>query len=194
MTPAQIIATARQVLNDTVAEYRYSTDDLLGYVNDGIKAVAVARPDYFLTIGDFTCIAGQCEQAIDFEDAASFVEVLCHHDGAAIRQADLAALNAFHPGWRSDAAGAATQWLPIAGELRRFYLYPKAPPAQIIDVRYVRVPRVFGLDETITDLPDTLRPALADYVVGMAESRDDEHVTSQRAAQFLAQFAARIKG
>jgi len=195
MTPSEIIAAARAILNDEDAGgYRYPDADLLGYVNDAIKSCVALRPEWFSTIGDYTCISGQCDQALDFEDAVSLIEVLCHHEGNAILPFDLAAMDAFAPGWRAVAAGPATQWAKFANDPIRFYIYPKAPVAQVIDVRYIRRPASYAMDAPITEIPDIYRPALVDYVVGMAESRDDEHVVSQRAQQFVAQFAARLKG
>lgn len=194
MTPASIIADARPILNDTVEEYRYATNDLLGYVNDAIKQAAILRPDLFSTIGDYVCIPGQCEQSLDFEDAVTLVEVLSHHGGNAILPFDLMSMNAFNPGWRGDTAGPATQWSKFADDPLKFFVYPKAPVAQSIDVRYVRRPGSYGLNDAISEIPDVYKPALVDYVVGMAESRDDEHVVSQRAAQFITLFTSRLKG
>lgn len=194
MTPASIIADARPILNDTVEDYRYATDDLLVYVNDAIKQAAILRPDLFSTIGDYVCIPGQCEQSLDFEDAVSLIEVLCHHNGNAILPFDLDAMSAFNPAWRTETAAAATQWAKFANDPLKFFVYPKAPVAQSIDVRYVRRPGSYALNDSITELSDVYKPALVDYVVGMAESRDDEHVISQRAAQFITLFTSRLKG
>jgi hypothetical protein len=195
MTPADIILDARTVLSDRDAEgYRYEDADLLLYVNDAIKSCVTLRPEWFTTVGDYTCMAGQCEQSLDYEDAVALVQVLSHHGGNAILPFDVAAMDAFSPGWRGDTAGPATQWAKVGADPLRFYLYPKAPVAQNIDVSYIRRPAEYGMDDLITELPDILRPAFVDYVVGMAESRDDEHVVSQRAAQFMAQFASRVKG
>jgi hypothetical protein len=194
MTPSKIIADARTILNDTTLEYRYSDADLLIYVNDAIKSCVTLRPEWFSTIGDYTCLPGQCDQSLDFEDAVTLLEVLSHHGGNAILPFDLPSMDAFNPGWRADAEGPATQWMKFANDPIRFYIYPKAPVAQVIDVRYVRRPSEYGMNDAITEVPDILRPAFVDYVVGMAESRDDEHVVSQRAQQFIAQFAARLKG
>jgi hypothetical protein len=194
MTPASIINDARGILQDRDPDYRYEDSDLLAYVNDAIKSAVVLRPDLFSTIGDYTCITGQCEQALDFEDAVALIEVLSHHGGNAIFPFDLSSMDAFNPGWRNDTAGPAIQWARFSNDPIRFYIYPKAPVAQNIDVRYVRRPVEYGLNDTITELPEIYKPAIVYYVVGMAESRDDEHVNSQRAAQFMAQFSAILKG
>lgn len=194
MTPAQIITTARYTLNDYRPDYRQSDDELLAYVNDGLRECVILRPELFSTIGDMTCVADQCEQSLTFDDAVALLEVLCLHTGAAIIPFDLNAMNAFNPNWRADAQGTATQWTKFANDPLRFYIYPKAPPDQIIDVRYVRNPVSVALNDLISDLPVTYQPALVDYVIYRSEMKDSEHVLSQRAVGHQQAFVAKIKG
>lgn len=195
MTPNTIIAQARTILSDTDTDLqRYSPDDLLGYVNDGLKEMVTIRPELFSTIGDYTCVAGQCEQSLRIEDAATLIEVLCIHGSTALTPFDLPVMDAFNPGWRADTAGAAQQWARFSNDPLRFYVYPKAPTGQVLDVRYIRLPAIYGADEVITEVPEIYAPALADYVIYRAESRDDEHVNSNRAAQFFQSFVAKVKG
>lgn len=196
MTPAEIITTARYFLNDTDAtSYRQSDVELLEYVNDCFREAVVINPALFSTIGDYTCTVGQCEQTITFADAAALLEVLCIHDGAALTPFDLMAMSAFNPGWRTDTAGAAAQWSKFANDPLKFFIYPKAPAtAQILDVRYVRNPTAYALNDLITDLPITFKPALVQGVIAKAEMKDSEHVLSQRAQAAQAAFVALIKG
>lgn len=191
MTPQDIINQARHITNDagtSAAIYRQDDAELLSYVNEGLKEAAILRPDLFSTVGDMTCVAGQCEQAITFQDAARLLDVLCVHGGAALTPFDRATMDQFRPGWRTDAAGAAQNWAALNGDPLQFFIYPKAPVGQVLDVRYVRNPAVYALNDTIGDLPASYAPALASYVVFRAESKDDEHVLSQRAAAQYAVF------
>lgn len=194
MTPAQIIASARYTLNDTMTDYRQSDDELLGYINDGLKEAVILRPELFATIGDYNCIADQCEQGILFADAVALMEVLCIHGGSALLPFDLMAMNAFNPGWRTDTAGPATQWTKFANDPLKFYVYPKAPANQVLDVRYVRNPTTVALGDSIIDLPVVYQPALVDYVVYRSEMKDSEHVLSQRAQAHQQAFVAKLKG
>ena len=196
MTPKDIIAGARPILNDTdLVAPRQSDTELLGYVNDGLREMVPLQPSLFSTIGDMICDTDSCEQAITFADAAALLEVLCIHEGAALTPFDMMAMGAFNPGWRADAAGPARQWTRFANDALRFYIYPKAPATmQVLDVRYARIPTPYALADTIVDIPLTMQPALIDYVVYRSESKDNEHVLSQRAAQFYGSFVAKVKG
>lgn len=62
----------------------------------------------------------------------------------------------------------------------------------MLDVRYVRNPAEVAIDDVIGDLPLAYQPALADYVVYRAESKDDEHVLNQRAAAHYAAFKIKL--
>ena len=111
------------------------------------------------------------------------------------RAIDMATMDAFNPGWRTDTAGPAQQWSRLEGDPLRFFIWPKAPAAaQTLDVKYVRNPIVLALTEPITEVPAAYMPALADYVIYRAESADDEHTLSGRAAAHRDAFYAKAKG
>lgn len=193
MTPQDIINQARHLLQDTDATVPRQTDaELLAYVNEGLQEACLLRPDLFSTVGDMTCIAGQCEQSITFVDAVQVLDVPCIHGSTAVTPFDRATMDQFRPAWRLDAAGPAQNWAPLNGDPLQFFIYPKAPAAQVLDVRYVRNPATYALGDTIFDLPGAYQPALSDYVVYRAESKDDEHVLSQRAAAHYAAFKSKF--
>jgi hypothetical protein len=196
MTPQDIITSARYIINDTsTSSPRQSDTELLAYVNDGLRETVILRPELYFTVGDYLCITGQCEQTVSFVDAVALVEVLCIHGGRAITAFDFMSMSTFNPGWRTDTAGDATQYVKFANDPLKFFIYPQAPATtQILDVRYVRNPTVVGLTDGIYDLPVTYQPALVDYLVYRAESKDSESVLSQRAGAFQQSFVAKMKG
>lgn len=196
MTPQAIITDARYILQDAdSAGYRQSDDELLVYVNDGIAEASVLRPDWFQSKRAVTCVAGTVEQSLAFSDAQAILRVIGITGGAALTPFDLAAMDAFRPSWKTDTAGAARQWAAYPGDLLKFYIYPKAPAtAQSIDVLYTRNPVTLALADTITDVPESAKPALVQYVVARAESKDDEFVNSSRALAAYKNFIGLIKG
>ena len=50
MTPSEVIQEVRRLSLDVRQPVRYSDAELLGYVNQTIKRIAVLRPDLFTTI------------------------------------------------------------------------------------------------------------------------------------------------
>lgn len=193
MTPQNIITAARYVLNDTVStRYRNTDAELLGWVNDGLDVMVGAVPQLFSVTSSHTCVAG-AEQAPSFARLVAVLDVPRITTGAALLRADRAALDAFRPGWYLDTQAAAANWLPHGASPKKFYLHPPAAITQAVDVTFVQAPPVLLIGDTIP-VSDNYQPALVSFVVGMAESKDDEAVNSNRAAQAKAEFVAMIKG
>jgi len=187
------ISLARGILNDLTPDYRYPDPDLLEYGNGALRSLVTLRPSLFYTEGDVTCVTGKALQTLGFADTHSLVSVTSIKNGNVITPVDKATLDNFSPGWMQMAAAPAQHWMPHADNPFGFYLYPPAPAAQQVTVLYVRVPATYTVDQD-TGLPESLKDAVADYIVGMAESRDDEHAVSGRATMFLNQFASRSTG
>lgn len=192
LTLATPIATARTILNDAGA-VRYTAPDLLLYGNDCIDLIASLLPELFHTESTHACTAGAVEQELAVGTALAVVRVKGVTGGNAVTIADRATLDAFSPGWRSATAAAAINWMPVDGHPRRFLIYPKAPAGQSLDITYVAAPPEYTVDQD-TALPMSLADPIADYIIYRAESRDDEHVNSARATQFMTSFVQKVKG
>lgn len=195
-TPADCILTARTVYNDTDSDlYRFEDSELLVYVNEAIAEISALKPALFNTIGDMLCTPGEVEQSVAQLDAQLIIKPLCIHGGAALTPFDLATMDAFNPNWRNDTAGPAQQWSRLENDPLRFLIWPKAPAAaQTLDVQYVRNPLVLALTDPITEIPAGFIPAIASYVIWKAESTDDEHSVSGRAAAAYQHFLSVVNG
>lgn len=187
------INTAISVLNDT-GGVTYLPEDLLQYANDALKTIVPMRPELFETRGEVVCVAGAVVQEVTFDGAIMLVSVDRIKEGDVVTLADQHTLDRWNPSWRTATPAAAKHWMPHANNPLRFLHYPPAPANQILEVTYVAPPAdAYAADED-TGLPVTLAPAIADYIIGMAMSRDDEHINANRAQAFMGSFAARVKG
>lgn len=186
------ITIARSVLNDA-GIVSYTDADLLQYANDALDAMLPLVPHYFYERGDLTCTADSSAQTVSFADAHALVSVDRIKDGAVILPASKPELDRYDTSWMTAASAAAVNWLPHADSSVRFYLYPPAPADQVVEVTYVRIPSEYAIGAD-TELPMTMGPVIADYIVAMAMLRDDEHVNANRAQAALASFVGRLKG
>lgn len=192
MTLTAAISTARGILGDTDSQgYRYSDHDLLGYGNDAIGLISKLVPSLFYSVGDVGCVADSSIQSLSPDIAQAIVDVRRIKDGAPILPGDRAMLDAFDPGWRTMTPAAAVNWMPVADDPLRFELYPPAPAGQVVEVMCVRVPDRFAVDAD-TGLPTTLIDPIADYIVHRAESRDAEHVLTERMQAFGQSFINKV--
>ena len=190
LTLSTSISTARGILQDPDGT-RYSDPDLLVYANDAVKLVSKFLPHLFHSVADVTCTANSVLQSIAPDAAQALVEVRRIKDGAAITPADRATLDQFIPSWRTMTAAPAVHWMPVADSPLRFELYPPAPSGQVVEVMCVRIPQEFSASEN-TGLPTTLSDPIADYIIHRAESRDAEHVLSQRMQAFGQSFISKL--
>ena len=185
------IDTAVTILNDDGVTYARA--DLLRYANDALDAMLLLAPHLFHETGELSCVDGETIQAISFDDAHALASVVRVKNGNALNMFDKATMDMYRPGWHQDPAGPARGWCPDAsGNPMRFYIWPKAPANQILEVVYVRVPKEYGETEE-TGLPATYAGAIADFIVASAESRDDEHANSGRAVMFFNKFMAHFR-
>ena len=53
-----VIIEVRRIIQDTNIPYRYSDDVLLGFANQGLKRIAMLRPDLFASIEEIPCTDG----------------------------------------------------------------------------------------------------------------------------------------
>jgi hypothetical protein len=188
MTAAQVLAEARQMLNDTRVDMglRDSDDVLLGHLNDALQAAVGVAPGWFTDTVVHTCQAGAL-QAIEVDRAVAFL------DAEGLPESDLMTLDRYAPGWQQSTPASPFEFLRQGGEPLRFFVYPPAPAGASIRVRLVVAPALLTAAAQVVPLPEHTRPALVEYVAGRASLKDDEHVNSQRATVLLDRFVAGVK-
>lgn len=179
-----VLVRAREVLNDP-HKVRWTDDALMYWLNDALGLLAQSAPNLFSKSSKHTCKAG-ATQTLSIDRLIRFDSV----DGAL--PCDRTVLDAFLPGWRKAEPGPIQNWMPSPDGPTKFLVYPPSPTGQALDVRYVQAPDL--LTNVLFELPvsDDFISPLADYVIGMAEAKDADHVTTGRAQVFMQSFASKI--
>ena len=187
MTPADIIAEARVLVQDTRTPYRYSDTLMLGWVNQTLKRMAVLRPDLFSFIGDIPTTANTVLQSCP-SDSLRLVEIFQIKNGDAVTEVNRDILDQMHPNWVNEAAGTPVNFMRHVRSPNKFFLYPRPAAGITLIGEYAQVPPAYTINQTITSLPDAYLPVAVDGVVFLAESVDNEHVNSGRAKLFQDSF------
>lgn len=187
MTPQDVITEVRQLIQDEDAPYRYTDAFLLGKVNQALKRIAVLRPDLFAYVGTMTCTADAVIQSAP-SDSIRVIEVYSIVGGNALTETNREVLDQNAPGWPNVAAAAAQNWMRNVRNPNKFYIYPKAPAAQDLNIEYAQTPTDYALTDTILLIPDGYFPVVVDASVFLVESVDNENVTSGRAQLFHDSF------
>lgn len=187
MVLSDVVTEARRILQDINTPQRYSDAVLLGFANQALKRMAVLRPDLFAHIGEIPTTAGTVLQSPP-ADSLRIMEIFQVSGGDGITEVERASLDETYPAWMNDAAGPCVNWIRHPRNPNRFFIYPKAPAGQVLIGEYAKTPRTYTGSETVELLPDAYFPVVVDGVVFLAESIDNEHVNSNRAALFQQSF------
>lgn len=184
MTPADVITEVRRLINDTDSVgYRYSDATLLGYVNDALKRIALARPDLFTTLGDMANTAGTTYQVVP--NYGRLLHIFQVKDGDAVTEVSRDVLDEHTPGWRTETAGPAVNWIRHERNPSAYFIYPKAPSGQLLVGEYTYSPPTYVSSVDIA-MSDVYFPVLVDMTVAIVEWGDDEHNQSKRSEMFFA--------
>jgi len=186
-----IITAVRRIIQDETVTYRYSDVFLLGLCNQGLKRIQFLRPDLFSYVGTVACTQNEVIQSAP-SDSLRIIEVYSIVGGTGLVEADREVLDQTIPTWPNTTAGAAINWMRHVRNPNKFFIYPQAPASQTLTVEYSQVPPTYAGDVTVTLLPDAYVPALVDVVVFLAESIDNEHVTSGRAKMYKDLFMSEL--
>lgn len=183
MTPNDIITEARRLISDTKVTYRYSDGLMLGWVNQTLKRTAVLRPDLFGVIGDIATTPNVVLQSTP-ADSLRLIQIFQVKNGDAVTEVDREVFDQTYPGWVNEAAGTPVNFMRHVRNPNKFFVYPRPAAGIILVGEYAQVPPNYTLSQDIQIIPEAFLPVLVDGVVFLAESVDDEHVNSQRAALF----------
>lgn len=189
LTAGAVIERARFLVADKNAELglRTSDADMLGSLNEALRAMVALAPALFSAIEPYACASGYL-QTVELTRAAALLDVI------GLPETDQRTLASFAPGWMSATAGAPENWMRVSGDPLRFMTYPPATAGAQVVLNVAKAPTELGALGDVVPVPEHYEPALADFVAGRAELQDDEHVDSGRAAALLERFATAIKG
>lgn len=186
MTPATIIADVRNLAQDTLAPYRYSDAELLGYVNQTLKRMASLRPDLFTYFGEVALTANTVVQDLP-TDAQRLVDLFWVKDGNAITEVEREVLERSYPLWVTDPSDVPINFMRHPRAPTRFFVYPRPLANTVVIAEYAVAPTTYALNDTIS-LSDAYYSVTVDGVMFLVSSVDDEHVNSGRAKLFMDSF------
>ena len=178
-----VITEVRRMLQDENAPQRYSDTVLLGFANQSLKRIAGLRPDLFAKVGTITCTENEAIQSAP-TDSLRVMEVFSVSGGNGCIETNREALDQAYPQWMNDTASAAVNWMRHTRNANKFFIYPKAPANQVLDIEYSQSPPAYDGTTAVELLADAYFPVVVDGTIFLAESVDNEHVNSNRAALF----------
>lgn len=207
ITAAQIMIAAGRVLNDEDAT-RWTFPELAAWINEGVKAIALAKPSAVAQTVTISLSAGTWQGLA--ADQLSLLRVTRNitaigpprKGGRIIRMTTHAALDASAPDWHNPDK------VPYKKEVRQcvydedaprsFYTYPGNDGNGIIEAVVSKLPTaiVASGDESLlasydqdVGLPDVYLPPLTDYALYRAFSKDETEGSPGAAVRHYQAFA-----
>jgi len=178
---AQNCMDKAEIILQDISNGRYGEPELLGWFNDGQRAVVGLKPDAYVKDVAVALVAG-INQTIPTTGMALIG--LSHNMGVGgetpgdiIRLISRSHLDAQRPSWPTDAESATVLFYMFDDRKPRiFQVYPKQPAASMgyVWMTYTDTPADIAKDKTIL-LADIYAIPLQHYIVAMALSKDPSY-------------------
>lgn len=195
---SDIITRATDLLQDQT-NVRWPSDELLRYINDCRREIAIVRPDLYAVTTTVTLVAGTKQSlptdGVRFLDGVRNMGADGVTPGKAVRITEREILDAQRPDWHTEAAGPIRHFMFDERSPRTFFVYPPAAAGQKMELVYAKSP--VDITATTTELTeeDIYTGAILDYVCYRAFSKDAEYAgNNERAMMHYQQFLNAIGG
>lgn len=199
-TVAAMLSRASVILQDPT-NIRWPQTELLDWLNDGQREIALYKPNVFVKNTVQQLVSGTKQtlpaDGVTLVDVVRNMGVNGSTPGDAIRVVTREILDAQVRGWHSSTASATTKhyvYTPL--DPKTFYVYPPQPSsgAGQVEVIYVASPTDATLVSTIT-IDDVYMTALLNYILFRAYTKDAEYANNaQLAAAYYQQFQGILQG
>lgn len=193
MKASVIIDQVTDILQDKT-NIRWPVEELLRALNDGQRAVVLKRPDAAAKNTAVQLVSGSRQQlpveGLRLIDVVRNMGTNGALPGRSIRIVQREVLDAQLPDWHTQAGTVVKHYMLDNRDPKRFYVYPavQSGVALWVELIYSTNPRdVASLTDDLS-LDEIYAPALVNYVVFRAYSKDAEYTADGGAAQ--AHYAA----
>jgi hypothetical protein len=206
VTVQSVIDRAQTVLQDTTGVRWPVVGELVLWINDAQREIALLKPDASATNSTITLATGTKQ---DIPSGGNRLLKVVRNMSAAsngtgkrsVRLVDREVLDAQSPDWHDptvtgDAAHAAIVKHYVYDEAnpRNFYVYPGVSGSAYLEIIYSSNPTVVGQGDSLS-IPDIFANAVMNYVLYMAYMKDAEYAgNAQRASSHYQLFTASVTG
>ena len=200
-----VIDRVQTQIQDTTG-VRWPTDELVYWVNDAQREIALFKPDASATNATVTLVAGT-KQSVP-ADGNRLLRAVRNMSaasggtgGRSVRIVEREILDAQTPSWHDptitgDAAHGSVvkHYIYDDQNPRNFYVYPGVATTAYLEIVYSANPTTVALNANLS-IPDIYANAVMDYVLYRAYGKDAEYAANQqRAATHYQLFLTSVTG
>lgn len=192
-TVGEILRRAKLILQEVTQNgTRWTNEELLGWLNESYQAIVGMKPDASSVNMEIACAQGT-KQVIP-DDGHRLLDVIRNvapgAGGISVMQTSRSALDATRRGWHGEAPSQTVECFVFDDhDPRHFYVYPPATATARLEIIYSSVPTPHAKAQATTAsteairLGDSFAPAIVDYILFRAYSKDAEHAANLNRAQ-----------
>lgn len=180
-----ILTQAGDILQDA-SNVRWTSNELVRYVNAGRREMAQLRPDIYASTYVHTLSAGT-KQSLP-ADGQKFIDATRNiktdnSSGNAVRLTERELLDAMTPGWHAEtAASSVEQFMFDERYPKVFFVYPPVSAGVKLEIVYAKIPADVTSSDNLTE-EELYSSALVDYICYRAFSKDAEVALNLQRAQ-----------
>lgn len=192
---AQSIADRAAMIIQDLTNVRWPLTELVNWLNDARRELAVVRPDIYSTANDSYALAIGAKQALP-SGGLRLMDVPRNSSGPAVTVTNRGFLDQQNPGWHSMTASTTVKHFMLDERSPSiFWVYPPAASGASVMIIYQSAPTDFSISGTaitgdLSDYETLYGGAMVDYICYRAFSKDSEYAgNAQRALAHYSQFA-----
>lgn len=192
ITGTSILNKAAILLFDT-NNVKWPRGELLTYLNDGARAIVALVPEASATTSSLQLAVGS-RQSLP-AGSNMLLEVTRNMGtngttpGRALKRVDKAILDETNPTWYSDTSNViATLFMYTTRDKQTFYVYPPSPGTNYVEIITSVIPTEQAEGSAI-QISDVYVPALLDYILWRAYSKEAPYANANKADVYLKSFS-----
>jgi len=163
ITGEELLFNLGVLLNDQ-NETIWDQDIKLDFINEGLAAVVLFRPDATSTTESVALTADTPKQSIP-SDGVRFLDVMMNTDGDPVRKISRETMNESVPSWTTAAGSAIEHYMFDEENPKTFWVYPVPSSAISVELSYSKQPDEFDEDATELGIDETYLGAVKEYVL-----------------------------
>lgn len=181
------------LLLQDVTNIRWPQDELLKFVSDGQREIALLKPDVCISISSLPLVSGT-RQSIP-SNGVSLIEITRNIPGNAIRVVSREILDAQIPNWHGASPTAAVVHYTFnPSNQKGFFVYPPNNGSGVVEIVYNVSPAELTLGSTL-QIDEVWLPSIVNYALYRAYSKDAEYAQNANlAVAYYQAFVASLTG
>lgn len=187
LNAANILSRAAIIVQD-MTNVRWPESELLGWLNDGRRELAIARPDIYSTVATQALSAG-AKQTLP-PGALRLMDIPRNTNGAAITLTQRGFLDQQNPSWHQMSPAITVKHFMLDERNQgTYWVYPPATSGASVEIIYQAAPDDYATNSNLTAYEELYGGAMVDYICYRAFSKDSEYAgNAQRALAHYTQF------